>query len=207
MDTSCVDVCPVDCIHLYTGDDPNIPKNLLLIDPVECIDCSACEPACPWEAIYADSDVPPEFAEYTEINARIAGQTDIVQTPNFDKPDPSPEDVEANRQKWLELYRNKAVGPWAETILNPPARFTSVFGLPEETPPVIGGRGKSTATFSLKPAEDFARVTDRCFRHQVLLRRHWQSLILDNEQDAEVNEYRCDLLRCRKNNWRQEDFS
>jgi ferredoxin len=111
MDTSCVDVCPVDCIHLYTGDDPNIPKNLLLIDPVECIDCSACEPACPWEAIYADSDVPPEFAEYTEINARIAGQTDIVQTPNFDKPDPSPEDVEANRQKWLELYRNKAVGP------------------------------------------------------------------------------------------------
>src|SRR4030095_3929641 len=39
------------------------------------------------------------------------------------------------------------------------------------------------------------RSSCRCFRHQVVLRRHWQSLILDNEQDAEVNEYRRDLLR------------
>ena len=33
LDTACVGVCPVDCIHLYKGDDPNIPKNQLLIDP------------------------------------------------------------------------------------------------------------------------------------------------------------------------------
>ena len=61
MDTACVEVCPVDCIHLYTGNDPAIPKNQLLIDPAECIDCAACEPACPWEAIYQDAEVPEEF--------------------------------------------------------------------------------------------------------------------------------------------------
>ena len=57
MDTAWVEVCRVVCIHLYTSDDPDIPKNQLLIDPAECIDCAACEPACPWEAIYQDADV------------------------------------------------------------------------------------------------------------------------------------------------------
>jgi len=40
-DASCVDVCPVDCIHT-TDEAP-----LYYIDPDECIDCGACEPACP----------------------------------------------------------------------------------------------------------------------------------------------------------------
>jgi len=57
LDTACVGVSPVDCIHLYKGEDPNIPKNQLLIDPSECIDCAACEPACPWEAIFPDSNL------------------------------------------------------------------------------------------------------------------------------------------------------
>lgn len=105
MDTACVEVCPVDCIHLYTGDDPNIPKNQLLIDPAECIDCSACEPVCPWEAIYEDEAVPEEFKEFIEINARIEGQKEIEQTPNFDKPQPTVEEVSQNREKWLAQFR------------------------------------------------------------------------------------------------------
>ncbi|HEX9867800.1 MAG TPA: ferredoxin family protein, partial [Candidatus Tectomicrobia bacterium] len=66
MDTACVDVCPVDCIHLYTGNDPNIPTNQLLIDPEVCIDCAVCEPECPWEAIYQDAEVPEEFQQSIE---------------------------------------------------------------------------------------------------------------------------------------------
>ena len=62
-DKSCVDVCPVDCIH---GDDDD-PQ--LYIDPDECIDCSACEPACPVNAIYFEDDVPAELRHYIEINA------------------------------------------------------------------------------------------------------------------------------------------
>lgn len=45
-DRGCLDVCPVDCI--YGGDRKSY------IDPNECIDCGACEPECPVEAITTD---------------------------------------------------------------------------------------------------------------------------------------------------------
>lgn len=62
-DKSCVDVCPVDCIH---GKDDDTQ---LYIDPEVCIDCGACVSACPVEAIYADSDVPDKWKNFTELNA------------------------------------------------------------------------------------------------------------------------------------------
>ena len=64
LDQSCVDVCPVDCIHFDEGTDRK-----LYIDPDECIDCGACEPACPVSAIFAEDDVPADQAAYTEIDA------------------------------------------------------------------------------------------------------------------------------------------
>ena len=64
MDTACVEVCPVDCIHYEEGSDRK-----LFIDPEECIDCGACEPACPVTAIFAEEDVPEEQAGYTEADA------------------------------------------------------------------------------------------------------------------------------------------
>ena len=62
-DKSCVDVCPVDCIH---GSDDG---KQLFIDPEVCIDCGACVSACPVEAIYADSDVPDKWKDYIDLNA------------------------------------------------------------------------------------------------------------------------------------------
>ena len=64
LDKACVEVCPVDCIHYEEGKD-----RILYIDPAECIDCGACEPACPVTAIFAEDDVPDNWKEYTEINA------------------------------------------------------------------------------------------------------------------------------------------
>jgi Fe-S-cluster-containing hydrogenase component 2 len=58
-----VDVCPVDCIH----DDGDEDK-MLYIDPDECIDCGACEPACPVTAIFAEDDVPDDMKPFIEIN-------------------------------------------------------------------------------------------------------------------------------------------
>jgi ferredoxin len=104
MDTACVDVCPVDCIHLYTGNDPNIPTNQLLIDPEVCIDCAVCEPECPWEAIYQDAEVPEEFQQSIEINTRIAAQEEI-ETPHTSKPQPTAEEVDENRRAWLAKFR------------------------------------------------------------------------------------------------------
>ena len=60
-DQSCVDVCPVDCIHEA--------ERILVIDPEECIDCGACEPECPVEAIYPEDEVPDEMQSYIAKNA------------------------------------------------------------------------------------------------------------------------------------------
>ncbi|MCL4240860.1 MAG: ferredoxin family protein [Dehalococcoidia bacterium] len=63
QDQACVEVCPVDCIHFDEGDDV-----MLYINPDECIDCGACEPACPVTAIFAEDDVPGDQAAFKEIN-------------------------------------------------------------------------------------------------------------------------------------------
>ncbi|RIL03564.1 ferredoxin [bacterium] len=63
-DQSCVEVCPVDCIHFDESLDA-----MLYINPDECIDCGACEPACPVSAIFAEADVPESELEFTRINA------------------------------------------------------------------------------------------------------------------------------------------
>ena len=60
-DRSCVDVCPVDCIH-EAG-------RMLVIDPEECIDCGACEPECPVEAIFPEDALPEKWATFVAINA------------------------------------------------------------------------------------------------------------------------------------------
>ncbi len=62
-DASCVEVCPVDCIH--SDDD----SNMYFIDPDECIDCGACVDPCPVDAIYAEEDIPGEWKEFKQKNA------------------------------------------------------------------------------------------------------------------------------------------
>ena len=64
IDKSCVEVCPVDCIHY----DEDVDRKLY-IDPDECIDCGACEPVCPVTAIFTEEDVPDGQTDYTEIDA------------------------------------------------------------------------------------------------------------------------------------------
>lgn len=55
MDRSCVEECPVDCI--YEG------RRKLYVNPDECIDCGACLPACPTEAIGVIGRADSEFAD------------------------------------------------------------------------------------------------------------------------------------------------
>jgi len=59
-DRACVDECPVDCI--YEG------ERSLYINADECVDCGACEPVCPTEAIFYEDDVPEEWEDYTRAN-------------------------------------------------------------------------------------------------------------------------------------------
>jgi NAD-dependent dihydropyrimidine dehydrogenase PreA subunit len=67
MDRACVDECPVDCI--YEG------GRSLYIHPGECVDCGACEPVCPVEAIYYEDDLPDTWAPYLADNAAFFSET------------------------------------------------------------------------------------------------------------------------------------
>lgn len=46
----------------------------LYIDPIKCIDCEACVPRCPVEAIYLDENVPPQWRSDIQLNAEMAPQ-------------------------------------------------------------------------------------------------------------------------------------
>lgn len=63
VDRSCIEEGPVDCI--YEG------ARALYIHPDECVDCGACEPVCPVEAIYYEDDVPERWSPFIEDNVRF----------------------------------------------------------------------------------------------------------------------------------------
>ena len=64
--TDCVVVCPCDCFH--EG------ESMLFIDPDPCIDCQACIPECPVQAIFYEDDVPEPWREYIALNREMAPQ-------------------------------------------------------------------------------------------------------------------------------------
>ena len=64
--TDCVVVCPVECFH--EG------EQTLFIDPLSCVDCDACVPECPVEAIFYEDNVPEQWKEFIELNAEMAPQ-------------------------------------------------------------------------------------------------------------------------------------
>ncbi len=68
--TDCVAVCPVECFH---GDD-----EMLYIDPEECIDCGACVPECPVEAIYDEAQLPDDQSGWLKINAEKSKELPVV---------------------------------------------------------------------------------------------------------------------------------
>ncbi|HET8744887.1 MAG TPA: ferredoxin FdxA [Ramlibacter sp.] len=62
--TDCVEACPADAFREGA--------NFLVIDPELCVDCMACVPACPTNAIYADGDVPSDQRQFIALNAELA---------------------------------------------------------------------------------------------------------------------------------------
>jgi ferredoxin len=72
--TECVKVCPVACFH---GDD-----GMVYIDSEACIDCCACIPVCPVQAIYLEGDLPPEKAKWLDINSERAAVLPLVTKPS-----------------------------------------------------------------------------------------------------------------------------
>jgi ferredoxin len=66
-DRSCVEVCPVDCIH-PTPDEPDYETaDQLFIDPDECIDCDACVEACPVDACFSEDQLPERWERFASL--------------------------------------------------------------------------------------------------------------------------------------------
>ncbi len=71
--TDCVVVCPVECF--YEG------ESMLFIHPDECIDCEACVPECPVEAIFHEDNLPEQWKDYVALNKEMC-------SPEMDPPCP-----------------------------------------------------------------------------------------------------------------------
>jgi ferredoxin len=84
--TDCVEVCPVDCF--YEGD------KMLYISPDECIDCGACVPECPVEAIFSEDEVPPQWESFTQLAADKWSECEVIT----EKQDPLPTADEKRKQ-------------------------------------------------------------------------------------------------------------
>jgi NAD-dependent dihydropyrimidine dehydrogenase PreA subunit len=72
-DGSCVEVCPVECIV------PGVPIEewpTYYIDPEICIDCGACIPECPYEAIYMDDEVPSAYEAHGDERMNMPAGTE-----------------------------------------------------------------------------------------------------------------------------------
>ena len=72
-DKSCIEVCPVDCIHEVAED------RMVFIDPDECIDCGACVDPCPVDAIFAEEDVPGSQSVFVDLNRSYFKDKDGVR--------------------------------------------------------------------------------------------------------------------------------
>jgi len=74
-DNSCVEVCPVDCIHPAPTEPGYDEAEQLYVDPAECIDCDACVEACPVDAVYPADQVPEEWQRFVAVNAEYFATT------------------------------------------------------------------------------------------------------------------------------------
>ena len=73
-DQSCVAVCPVDCIY----GDLSVDRKLY-VDPDACIECGACETACPNNAILPENRLPKEWRDWAWVDAAWFSDPDAAR--------------------------------------------------------------------------------------------------------------------------------
>jgi len=122
--TDCVAACPVDCFR----DGPNF----LVIDPDECIDCGACVPECPVEAIFDAEAVPEEWTEYIDHNKKLAALWPSIR----DATDPLPTADDWRKTEGKDQYLHLDAEAAA-------ALGRSPYGPAPVKPPAAGEAGRS----------------------------------------------------------------
>ncbi|MEU1276111.1 4Fe-4S binding protein [Streptomyces sp. NPDC005799] len=95
-DSSCVPVCPVQCIRPRPGDPEFTTTEQLYIDPATCIDCGACMEECPVDAIHPEWELPEHLSDYLEINEAYFEGSPVEESR---PPDPSRRRLPVGRSK------------------------------------------------------------------------------------------------------------
>lgn len=90
--TDCAAVCPMECF--YEG------PNFLVINPDECIDCSICVGECPVSAIVEEHEVPPDQAEFIELNRTLSQHSGWRRITTTKAPLP-------DHQQWATVKKKK----------------------------------------------------------------------------------------------------
>ena len=133
-DRACVDECPVDCI--YEG------KRMLYIHPDECVDCGACEPVCPVEAIFYEDDTPEQWKDYYNANVDffddLGSPGGAAKLGVIDKDHPL---IAA-----LPFPQNAGMTTAATTTRRPPSLVGGAFGFHAPCPTSPGTTSRRTAT-------------------------------------------------------------
>ena len=75
---ACQQVCPADVMHFVAQNPPNYPlagRPMMVINQDDCIDCGACKPECPIDAIWSGGDdarQTPDGQYWEAINKNLA---------------------------------------------------------------------------------------------------------------------------------------
>ena len=165
MDRACVEVCPVDCIHFEEGSD-----KMLFIDPAECIDCGACQPACPVSAIFPEGDVPDDQSHFIDLNAlwfsdapaaraQVGGGDAPAATPADAAPAPAAEDSATSAPEATEDTTETPVEEEAETPAEPWSPYESSFKFGEAG---VEGKCGLCGTYVIKGGTRFGQKSVIC---------------------------------------------
>jgi ferredoxin len=84
--THCIAVCPAGCFHM--------DEKMVYIDPDDCIDCGACVPECPVDAIWNERELPPELAKWADLNRAM-----VAKLPRQEAPVPPLPSADARRME------------------------------------------------------------------------------------------------------------
>lgn len=128
-DTACVKVCPVDCIYEFEG------ERQLYIHPQECIDCGACMPECPVQAIFPEANVPDQWRSYIEKNRLIFETRSVAKTPqpSAETP-PTPTLVSPSTREWSRERVLRVLQAVEEGTLDPEIALIQFTGAPAAFP-------------------------------------------------------------------------
>ena len=158
--TDCVAVCPVECFY---QDDM-----MLYIDPVDCIDCEACVPECPVEAIFAEANVPAQWTSYTPLNAeksaalKAAGDGHITEKAGRQgRAGVQEEVISEPRIGGQPDRRRRAADPWARV-----SRSSSRLGTPD---PARHSDAPAARCAPISASSSAIRASSRCRRCQLVV--------------------------------------